>query len=208
MFIRKQPSEGFFLKSALCEISQSSQENIYAGTPVFSVNFAKAKFVRTHFLQNTTGWLLLIIAVSIVVKGELAKEIVNYDTKTKAYEIKQSPRGAPWKRWSWKFHKIHRKIPGPACNFIKQEALAQVFFCEFCQIYKNTFSYRKPLAAPSVCTNLSQKRKLFKKGSPGEIWTGFRSSRSQIFFKIGILNNFANSTETLFDKVTILKALY
>ena len=28
------------------------------------------------------------------------------------------------------------------CNFIKKEALAQVFSCEFCEIYKNTFYYR------------------------------------------------------------------
>ena len=40
---------------------------------------------RSTFLQNTTGRLLLIIAVSIVVKGELTNETVNYDTKTKAY---------------------------------------------------------------------------------------------------------------------------
>ena len=26
-----------------------------------------------------------------------------------------------------------------ACNFIKKEALAQVFACEFCEIFKNTF---------------------------------------------------------------------
>ena len=26
-----------------------------------------------------------------------------------------------------------------ACNFIKKETLAQVFFCEFCEISKNTF---------------------------------------------------------------------
>ena len=26
-----------------------------------------------------------------------------------------------------------------ACNFIKKETLAQVFACEFCEIYKNTF---------------------------------------------------------------------
>ena len=47
------------------------------------MNFAK--FVRTPFLQNTTRRLLLIIAVSIVVKGELANENLNYDTKIKAY---------------------------------------------------------------------------------------------------------------------------
>ena len=43
------------------------------------MNFAK--FVRTPFLQNTRGRLVLIIAVSIVVKGELANETVNYAQK-------------------------------------------------------------------------------------------------------------------------------
>ena len=47
------------------------------------MNFAE--FVGTSFLQSTTGRLLLIIAVSIVVKGEVGSKIVNYDTKTKAY---------------------------------------------------------------------------------------------------------------------------
>ena len=27
-----------------------------------------------------------------------------------------------------------------ACNFVKKESLAQVFFCQFCEISKNTFS--------------------------------------------------------------------
>ena len=45
----------------------------------FLVNFAK--FVRTLFLKNSTGRLLRIIEVSIVVKGVLANETVNYDTK-------------------------------------------------------------------------------------------------------------------------------
>ena len=44
------------------------------------MNFAK--FVRTPFLQNTTGRQLLI-AVSMIMKGELANEAVNYDTKLK-----------------------------------------------------------------------------------------------------------------------------
>ena len=51
----------------------------------FVLNFAE--FVRTPFLQNTTRRLLLIIAVSIVVKGELANENVNYDTKTRGSEF-------------------------------------------------------------------------------------------------------------------------
>ena len=46
------------------------------------LNFAK--FARAPFLQNSTGRLLLIIAVSIIAKGVLANETVNYETKTKA----------------------------------------------------------------------------------------------------------------------------
>ena len=53
------------------------------------------KFVKTPFFQNTTGRLLLIMAVSIVVNGELVNEAVNYDKKAKAYVMKQSPRGVP-----------------------------------------------------------------------------------------------------------------
>ena len=48
-----------------------------------------AKLVRIFFLQNTIRRLLLIIAVSVVLvmKGELASETVNYDTKT-MYQFK------------------------------------------------------------------------------------------------------------------------
>ena len=34
---------------------------------------------------------------------------------------------------------IHAPLLRLACNFIKIETLAQVFFCEFCEISKNTF---------------------------------------------------------------------
>ena len=36
-----------------------------------------------------------------------------------------------------------------ACNFIKKESLAQVFFLKFCEILMNTFSYRTPVVAAS-----------------------------------------------------------
>ena len=37
-------------------------------------------------------------------------------------------------------------------NFIKKEALIQVFSCEFCEISQNTFSYRTPpVAASDFC---------------------------------------------------------
>ena len=50
----------------------------------FFVNFAE--FVRTPSLQNTTGRLLLI-TVTIVVKGVLENKTANYDTQTKVYVL-------------------------------------------------------------------------------------------------------------------------
>ena len=44
---------------------------------------------------------------------------------------------------------IKLQAPASACNSIKKEALAQVFSCEFCEIFKNTFSYRALLVAAS-----------------------------------------------------------
>ena len=75
------------LKKVLWEISRNSQENICTGIPFwcFLVNFTK--FARTPFLQNSTGRLLLIIAVSVVAKGVLANNTVNYETRTKAYVL-------------------------------------------------------------------------------------------------------------------------
>ena len=46
------------------------------------------------------------------------------------------------------FFKI--KLQTSACNFIKKETLALMFFCEFCEIFKNTFFYRTPLVAASL----------------------------------------------------------
>ena len=40
-------------------------------------------------------------------------------------------------------------------TLLKKEPLAQVFFCEFCEISKNTISYRTPPVAPSVFLNVS-----------------------------------------------------
>ena len=39
------------------------------------------------------------------------------------------------------------KLQAEARNFIKTETLTQVFYCEFCKISKNAFSYRTPLVA-------------------------------------------------------------
>ena len=51
---------------------------------------------------------------------------------------KQPPEVFCEKRCSLKFFKTHRKT-SKACNFIKKETLAQVFSCEFREIFKNIF---------------------------------------------------------------------
>ena len=42
------------------------------------------------------------------------------------------------------FLEISQNSQEISCNFIKKEALAQVFPCEFCEICRNVFSYRTP----------------------------------------------------------------
>ena len=53
------------------------------------------------------------------------------------------------KKCSEKFRKIHRKTPVPEFpfnkNFIKKETLAQMFSCEFCEIFKNTIFQNTPV---------------------------------------------------------------
>ena len=76
-----------------------------------------------------------------------------------AYIQKQSSGGVLWERCSQKFRKTHRKTLScrpQASNFIKTETLAQMFSCEFCEIFKTTFFYRIPPVAASVHSNLEQ----------------------------------------------------
>ena len=42
------------------------------------------------------------------------------------------------------------KLQTEACNFIKKEALAQLFSCELCKAFTNNFFYRTHLVAASV----------------------------------------------------------
>ena len=48
-----------------------------------------------------------------------------------------------------------------ACNFIKKETLAQVFSCEFCEIFKNTFFTEHLWTTASVNTIAVSKIKNF-----------------------------------------------
>ena len=76
-----------------------------------------------------------------------------------------------------------------ACIFIKQETMAQVFYCEFCKIPKSTFSTEDLWATASEFVT--------------EMLI-FTSSRSQMFFKISVLKNFAILEPLSNNKVTDL----
>ena len=51
--------------------------------------------------------------------------------------------------WNCFISWIRSSCPEVACNFIKKETLSQVFSCEFCEISRNTLSYRIPPVAAS-----------------------------------------------------------
>ena len=67
-------------------------------------------------------------------------------------------KGAP--KYLAKFIEKHQrqslffnKVAGQACKFIKRETLTQVFFCEFCEIFKNTYFHKAfPVAASERCS--------------------------------------------------------
>ena len=50
-----------------------------------------------------------------------------------------------------------------ACNFIKKVTLAQMFSCGFCEIFKNTFFYRKHLWTTASQFIRKKKKKNVKK---------------------------------------------
>ena len=72
---------------------------------------------------------------------------------------KQSPKGVLWKKVFLEISQNSEENSSPRVsflmklqtevfNFSKKETLTQVFSCEFCEIFQNTFSYRTfPVAA-------------------------------------------------------------
>ena len=61
------------------------------------------------------------------------------------------------------FLEISQNSQENTCVFFNKETLAQVFSCEFCEISKNTFSYRTPLVAASEKLKLLYGNKVFPK---------------------------------------------
>ena len=95
-------------------------------------------------------------------KTKLLKTVCKWIPKTVIllHNIKfHSIEAVSW-RCSYKFRKIHRKTPVPGSQ--KKKTLAQVVYCEFCEISKNTFSYRTPPVAASESMLIFKKSLLFR----------------------------------------------
>ena len=93
---------------------------------VFFINFAQSVFlvIQTHIFGDWNPIETRIFDVF---------HIIDYDCYLRSY-----------------FKVIEAVFKRPeACNFNKKENLAQVFSCDFCKIFKNTFFYRIPLVAAS-----------------------------------------------------------
>ena len=58
-----------------------------------------------------------------------------------------------------------------ACNFIKKETLAQVFFCEFCEISKNTFFTEHVWATAFYNSSIVHKKDFIKKETLAQVFS-------------------------------------
>ena len=88
------------------------------------------------------------IRLNIQKKNWYSSEAVTQrcSVKTVFLEISQNSQKNTCARASFL---IKLQAEAEACNFIKKEALEQVFSCEFCEISKNTFFDRTPLVVAS-----------------------------------------------------------
>ena len=108
-----------------------SKYNFFSGPyfPVFRLNTGKYGLEKTPYLDtfHTVSDLPICLMLQIIDKCFSGSNLVSTE--------------AVYSWYSWYLQ--------------KPEALAQVFSCKFCEIFKNTFSYRTPPVATSDGTNLT-----------------------------------------------------
>ena len=74
------------------------------------------------------------------------------------------------------------KVAGEVCDYIKKETLAQVFSCEYFQIFKNAFFYETPPVAPSVVRrNTKHKKEENTRIERRDIWKKSERNRMSCF---------------------------
>ena len=133
----------------------------------FPVNFPK--FLRTPFLQNTSERVFLrmitLNAISSLLEIFLSSYFSNFLFSVLKLNVTRSSRPEVFckKVFLVILQNLQENTCAKdsfliklACNFYKKESLAQVFplaqvfFCDFCKISKNTFFYRTPPLAATA----------------------------------------------------------
>ena len=109
--------------------------------------------------DNNTSYFTGVIFSNILIKSENAAETLLQWFKDKRMNRSSRPEVFCKKGVLKNFAKFtgkhlcqssfFNKVAGLRRNFIKKETLAQVFSCEFCEIFRNTFFCRTPLVAAS-----------------------------------------------------------
>ena len=100
-------------------------------------------FLDKEYLSEVFQTLLAVPHFSKVA-GKKVAVAQRSSVKKLLLKISQNPQENTCTRGSFL-----AKLQVEACNFIKKETLAQVFFCEFCEIFKKTFFYGTPPVAAS-----------------------------------------------------------
>ena len=67
-------------------------------------------------------------------------------------------------------------------TLFKKETQAQVFSCEFCEIFKNTFFYRKPPVAASDCLCFPENEKVSLKERHADCLLNVYKTNSKIAY--------------------------
>ena len=115
--------------------------------------FKASAFLQIYFPRNLL--VRQVLRTPVFFNGKCLTFFCQFISLLKNIHYRSSHQRCSVKKM---FLKISQNSPENtcACNFITKETLAQVFFCKFCEISKNTFSYRTPPVAASAIKNIKQ----------------------------------------------------
>ena len=98
----------------------------------FSVSFAN--FLRTPFYKTPLFFIPLFVNCSTLTFFGSRSSYCKYSIKRGAFNSFAKFTGEHLCR-----RRFFNEVAGGACIFLKKETPAQMFFCEFCKFFKNTF---------------------------------------------------------------------
>ena len=104
--------------------------------------------IRTPFLKNKSVRLLLNMCYLVYYHQKLPFGVIFRSSRPEVFCKKGVLRNFAKFTGKHLCQSLFQSCRSHAWNFIKKETLAEVFFCEFCENSKSTFSYRiAPVAA-------------------------------------------------------------